>query len=85
MTVQTRKQDPVRYAEVNFFDGLEAEVPPDIVETLSKLRLVDHHVHGTFTAPISRAAFEESIHDDVRLPARLRHTEVGVPTTGAAA
>jgi len=49
--------------DVNFFSGLEAEVPPDIVETLSQLRLIDHHVHGTFTASISRATFEESINE----------------------
>jgi predicted TIM-barrel fold metal-dependent hydrolase len=49
--------------ELDYFSGLEHVVPREIADTLSELRLVDHHVHGTFTAPITRAAFEESINE----------------------
>lgn len=48
---------------MEYFAGLETEVPPGIVDTLTELRLVDHHVHGTFTAPISRSVFEEAINE----------------------
>jgi predicted TIM-barrel fold metal-dependent hydrolase len=53
----------VQHNDVAYFAGLEAEVPPGLVESLSDLRLIDHHVHGTFTAAISRATFEESINE----------------------
>lgn len=49
--------------DLDYFTGLEHVVPHEIVDALSELRLVDHHVHGTFTAPITRADFEESINE----------------------
>jgi predicted TIM-barrel fold metal-dependent hydrolase len=45
------------------FAGLDTEVPREIAATLRELQLVDHHVHGTFTAPITRNQFEESINE----------------------
>ncbi len=44
-----------------FAAGL-AGVPEELVEALSA-PLVDHHVHTSFTGPVSRAAFEECLNE----------------------
>lgn len=38
-----------------------AAIPAGLAEAVRSMPLIDHHVHGTFSSPISRAAFEESI------------------------
>jgi predicted TIM-barrel fold metal-dependent hydrolase len=44
--------------------GRERErVPGDLADALRTMRLADHHVHGCYTADISRAQFEESINE----------------------
>lgn len=48
---------------VNVFHGLEGQVPPELAEELTRMQLVDHHVHGTYSQPISRARFEESMNE----------------------
>lgn len=49
--------------EINFFEGIERDVPAELVEALTAVELVDHHVHGTFTKAVSRAAFEETLNE----------------------
>jgi predicted TIM-barrel fold metal-dependent hydrolase len=34
-----------------------------LTDRLREIRLVDHHVHGTFTAPVDRAAFEAALNE----------------------
>lgn len=41
--------------------GLTTQVPAGLAEALRSMPLIDHHVHGTFSAPLTRAAFEEAI------------------------
>jgi predicted TIM-barrel fold metal-dependent hydrolase len=45
------------------FDGVQAEVPDALAEHLRTLRLIDHHVHGSFNKPVDRAGFEASINE----------------------
>ncbi|BDY28754.1 amidohydrolase family protein [Mycolicibacterium mageritense] len=45
------------------FDGVDAEVPDGLAEHLRTVRLIDHHVHGTFDKPVDRARFEASINE----------------------
>jgi predicted TIM-barrel fold metal-dependent hydrolase len=45
------------------FGGVEAEVPDALADHLRGVALVDHHVHGVFTAPLDRADFEASINE----------------------
>ncbi|KAA0086455.1 amidohydrolase [Mycolicibacterium sp. P9-64] len=45
------------------FGGVEAEVPSGLADHLRDVALVDHHVHGVFTAPLDRADFEASINE----------------------
>jgi len=45
------------------FGGVEAEVPDGLAEHLRGVALIDHHVHGVFTAPLDRADFEASINE----------------------
>ena len=45
------------------FGGVEAEVPSGLADHLRAVALVDHHVHGVFTAPLDRADFEASINE----------------------
>ncbi|MUL82636.1 MULTISPECIES: amidohydrolase family protein [unclassified Mycolicibacterium] len=47
----------------DIFDGVSAEVPTALAEHLRRVRLIDHHVHGTFDRPIDRAGFEASINE----------------------
>jgi predicted TIM-barrel fold metal-dependent hydrolase len=49
--------------DVDLFAGLEGLVPRALAEALSAMPLVDHHVHGCFTEPISRGEFEQSINE----------------------
>lgn len=46
-------------------DGLQSNVKMNqkIVEAASTIPLIDHHVHGTFSNPITRETFEESINE----------------------
>ncbi|GJJ20346.1 amidohydrolase family protein [Mycolicibacterium mageritense] len=45
------------------FDAVDAEVPDGLAEHLRTVRLIDHHVHGTFDKPVDRAGFEASINE----------------------
>ena len=45
------------------FGGVEAEVPDALADHLRGVALIDHHVHGVFTAPLDRADFEASINE----------------------
>jgi uncharacterized protein len=45
------------------FAGVGAEVPVALADHLRGVALVDHHVHGVFTAPLARADFEASINE----------------------
>ncbi len=36
---------------------------PDLDEHLRSMRLVDHHVHGTFTEPGDRASFAAALNE----------------------
>jgi predicted TIM-barrel fold metal-dependent hydrolase len=45
------------------FDGVQAEVPDALAEHLRTVRLIDHHVHGSFNKPVDRAGFEASINE----------------------
>lgn len=45
------------------FDGVETQVPEALAEHLRTVRLIDHHVHGTFDKPVDRAGFEASINE----------------------
>jgi predicted TIM-barrel fold metal-dependent hydrolase len=45
------------------FGGVEADVPDGLADHLRSVTLVDHHVHGVFTAPLDRADFEASINE----------------------
>ncbi|ORA27791.1 amidohydrolase family protein [Mycobacterium aquaticum] len=45
------------------FDGVQTEVPDALAEHLRTVRLIDHHVHGSFNQPVDRAGFEASINE----------------------
>lgn len=45
------------------FAGFEQPVPHGLADALTGLQLVDHHVHGCFAGPLSRAALEESLNE----------------------
>lgn len=45
------------------FDGVGADVPEALADHLRAIRLIDHHVHGTFTQPVGRAGFEAAINE----------------------
>jgi predicted TIM-barrel fold metal-dependent hydrolase len=47
----------------DMFGGVEPEVPGGLADHLRGVALVDHHVHGVFTAPLDRADFEASINE----------------------
>jgi predicted TIM-barrel fold metal-dependent hydrolase len=45
------------------FAGVEELVPDALADHLQHIRLIDHHVHGAFDAPVDRATFEASINE----------------------
>ncbi|MGV0744008.1 amidohydrolase family protein [Mycolicibacterium sp. XJ870] len=45
------------------FDGVESQVPETLAEHLRTVKLIDHHVHGTFDKTVDRADFEASINE----------------------
>jgi predicted TIM-barrel fold metal-dependent hydrolase len=45
------------------FGGVGAEVPDVLADHLRGVALIDHHVHGVFTAPLDRGDFEASINE----------------------
>ena len=45
------------------FGGVETEVPEALADHLRGVAVIDHHVHGVFTAPLERADFEASINE----------------------
>ncbi len=51
------------HSMINVFDGVESEVPDALAEHLLTVRLIDHHVHGSFNKPVDRAGFEASINE----------------------
>ncbi|MFN3003784.1 amidohydrolase family protein [Mycolicibacterium wolinskyi] len=48
---------------IDVFDGVGSAVPAELADHLRTVRLVDHHVHGTFDKPVDRAGFEASINE----------------------
>ena len=48
---------------IDVFDGVHDAVPDALAEHLRHIRLIDHHVHGTFHKPVDRAGFEASINE----------------------
>jgi len=53
---------PVGEAQ-DVFGGVEAELPQALTDHLRGVALIDHHVHGVFTAPLARGDFEASINE----------------------
>ncbi|MCU1442732.1 MAG: amidohydrolase [Cryobacterium sp.] len=49
--------------ELDIFAGLAGQVPEGLAEALATMPLVDHHVHGCFTTPLTRGQFEQSINE----------------------
>jgi len=49
--------------DLDVLAGLTDPVPGDLAAALGTMPLADHHVHGCYTADISRAQFEESINE----------------------
>lgn len=49
--------------ELNILAGLDGQVPAALAEALIAMPLNDHHVHGCFTAPVTRAEFEQAINE----------------------
>lgn len=45
------------------FAGVEDRVPARLADHLQSLELIDHHVHGAFTAAVSRAEFEAALNE----------------------
>lgn len=45
------------------FAGVDPEVPSGLAGALAALSLVDHHVHGCFAGPVSRATLEEALNE----------------------
>ncbi|WP_120521067.1 amidohydrolase family protein [Arthrobacter celericrescens] len=43
--------------------GLEGRVPQGLADAVSALPLVDHHMHGCFTEPLTRAGFEVAVNE----------------------
>ena len=50
-------------AGMDVLAGLEDRVPRGLAEAVSAMPLVDHHVHGSLTKPLTRAEFEEAINE----------------------
>jgi uncharacterized protein len=48
---------------LDVFAGVEDRVPDGLAEHLRTATLIDHHVHGCFSQPVDRAAFEFSINE----------------------
>lgn len=48
--------------------GLGDRVPVRLGDAISSMPLVDHHVHGCFTRPVTRAEFEEAINEGSQDP-----------------
>jgi uncharacterized protein len=53
----------VSIRDIDVLAGLPERVPGDLAEALRSMPLADHHVHGCYTADITRAQFEESINE----------------------
>jgi len=51
------------------FDGIADRVPAGLREALRELTLVDHHVHGVHTVPVSRQTFESALNEASTDPA----------------
>jgi hypothetical protein len=49
--------------DLDVFAGTGDAVPADLAERLRTIRLVDHHVHGAFTAAGDRPNFEASLNE----------------------
>ena len=49
--------------DLDILTGLDGRVPAALAEALTSLPLVDHHVHGCFTASVTRSEFEQSINE----------------------
>ncbi len=45
------------------FAGVHDVVPDVLADHLCTIELIDHHVHGTFNAPVDRADFEAAINE----------------------
>ncbi|GLP78244.1 amidohydrolase [Mycobacterium antarcticum] len=47
----------------NVFAGVHEVVPDALADHLRAIALIDHHVHGTFNAPVDRRDFEAAINE----------------------
>lgn len=61
------------------FAGVTADVPDALAEHLRTVGLVDHHVHGSFTAAVDRAAFEAAINEGSTDPVPAFMTQFDSP------
>lgn len=53
---------------IDVFAGTGDAVPTALTDALTGLRLVDHHVHGVFREPLSRAEFEAALNEGTTGP-----------------
>ncbi|KHO28114.1 amidohydrolase [Mycolicibacterium setense] len=53
---------------IDVFDGVHDAVPETLAAHLRTVRLIDHHVHGTFHTPVDRAGFEAAINEGSTAP-----------------
>lgn len=49
--------------QLDVFAGVDELVPAGLADHLRAVDLVDHHVHGYFTAPVDRRAFEDALNE----------------------
>lgn len=49
--------------DLNILAGLDGQVPSALADALTTMPLVDHHVHGSFTSPLTRAEFEQALNE----------------------
>lgn len=49
--------------DLDILAGLDGQVPPALAEALTTMPLLDHHVHGTFISPPTRAEFEQAFNE----------------------
>jgi len=61
--------------QLDVLSGLGDRVPPSLAEAITAMPLVDHHVHGCFVRPVSRAEFEESINEGSQDPVPVFMTQ----------
>jgi predicted TIM-barrel fold metal-dependent hydrolase len=61
------------------FDGTDGAVPDGLAQALTDVRLIDHHVHGVFAAPVDRPTFEASLNEGSTDPVPAFMTQMDSP------